>query len=165
MHQAPQQTAPLMQWARTATPQGSLFVVPPDAWDDFGAFRIVAERGLYITCNEVNQLAFDASIYQQGNQRVAELGVKIPAPHTFDARGYYALTLHDLQRLCEQDHADYIVFEKKQLDGVLSSLPTVYHDENLRCHQFTRPHREEIKTAVGEMNKFFFTNVIPKPER
>ncbi|MGA9405969.1 MAG: DUF6798 domain-containing protein [Bacteroidota bacterium] len=129
MHRAPERTAALMQWARTATPQGSLFVVPPDAWDDFGAFRIIAERGLYITCNEVNQLAFDASIYQQGNQRVASLGVKITGPHTFDASGYYELTLPDLQRLCAQDHADFIVFEKKQLHGVLSSLSTVYHDE------------------------------------
>lgn len=129
MHQAPQQTAALMQWARTATPERSLFVIPPDDLDNFGTFRIIAERGVYITCNEVNQLAFDASIYHEGNQRIGNLGVKIPAHGTFDARGYYSLTVHDLLKLSENDHADYIVFEKAQLKGELPSLSTVYQDE------------------------------------
>jgi len=129
MHEAPARTAALMHWARTSTPQRSLFIVPPLNWDDFGAFRLVAERGIYATIAEVNQLAFDASIYHQAHQRLVNLGITFPAPREFDQQGYYELTLQDLQRLAKQEHADYIVLEESLMHGTVSSLPTVYHDE------------------------------------
>jgi hypothetical protein len=129
MHQAPARTAALMSWARTATPQGSLFIVPPDRWDDFAAFRLVAERSLYVTFVEVNQLSLDASVYHQAHQRVVALGVTFPKRREYDTRGYYDLTLQDLQRLCQQEHADYIVVEKGRLHDTLSTLPLAYHDE------------------------------------
>lgn len=129
MHQAPARTAALMSWARTATPQGSLFIVPPDRWDDFAAFRLVAERSLFVTFVEVNQLSLDASVYHQAHQRVVALGVTFPKRREYDTRGYYDLTLQDLQRLFRQEHADYIVVEKERLRGTLSTFPAAYHDE------------------------------------
>jgi len=129
MHQAPARTAALMSWARTATPQGSLFIVPPDRWDDFAAFRLVAERSLFVTFVEVNQLSLDASVYHQAHQRVVALGVTFPERREYDTRGYYDLTLDDLQRLFRQEHADYIVVEKERLRGALSTFPSTYHDE------------------------------------
>jgi hypothetical protein len=129
MHQAPARTAALMSWARTATPQGSLFIVPPDRWDDFAAFRLVAERSLFVTFVEVNQLSLDASVYHQAHQRVVALGVTFPERREYDTRGYYDLTLDDLQRLSRQEHADYIVVEKERLRGALSTFPSTYHDE------------------------------------
>jgi hypothetical protein len=129
MHQAPARTAALMSWARTATPQGSLFIVPPDRWDDFAAFRLVAERSLFVTFVEVNQLSLDASIYHQAHQRVVALGVTFPKRREYDTRGYYEMTLQYLQRLFKQEHADYIVVEKERLHGTLSTFPAAYSDE------------------------------------
>jgi hypothetical protein len=130
MHQAPARTAALMSWARTTTPQGSLFIVPPDRWDDFAAFRLVADRSLFVTFVEVNQLSLDASVYHQAHQRVVALGVTFPKRREYDTRGYYDLTLQDLQKLSRQEHADYIVVEKERLHGTLSTFPAAYHDEN-----------------------------------
>jgi hypothetical protein len=128
MHRAPERTAALMDWARHNTPQQSLFVVPPDDWDNFCSFRLVAERGVYITCIEVNQLAYDATVYRAGHLRLVGLGVTIPSHNTFDGTGYNRLTRQDLHRLASQDHADYIVFANDKLHGELASMPTVYHD-------------------------------------
>lgn len=130
MHEAPARTAALMSWARNSTPQRSLFIVPPDRWDDFAAFRLVAERSLYITFVEVNQLSLDASVYHQAHQRVVALGVTFPKRREYDTRGYYDLSLNDLQRLSKQEHADYIVVEKERLHGTLSTLPAAYRDEH-----------------------------------
>ena len=115
MHEALGSTAALMAWAKTATPQQSLFAIPPNDWEDFGAFRLVAERGLYVTVEEVNQLAYDASIYQQAHQRLQRLGTQFPERRTFNTDGYYALTEEAWQSLCAHDHIDYAVFQKKRL--------------------------------------------------
>ena len=130
MQQAPPRTAALVQWARLSTPQGALFVVPPDNWEDFGAFRLAAERGVYATIMEVNQLAFDASVYNEMHQRLINLGIKSSGNRDFDQTGYYELTSKDLLKLGKKEHADYIVFERKQLHGYLSSIPSVYQDTN-----------------------------------
>ena len=128
MHRAPARSAALMQWAGTSTPQGSLFVVPPDDWEDFGSFRLVARRSLYITLVEVNQLSLDASVYLQGHQRILALGVKFPRRHVYDASAYFDLTLQDLRGLANQ-HADYFVIPTNRVHGSLVSLPVVYQDK------------------------------------
>ena len=128
MHQPPRRTVALMEWAKRATPQNSLFVIPPDNDEDFASFRIVTERGVYITISDVNQLAFDALVYRQVHQRILGLGVTIPDHRVFDTRGYYTLTIDDIRRLAGKEHADYLVYEKNKMTE-LSLLPKVYQDE------------------------------------
>ena len=130
MQRPPLKSAGLEIWARTSTPVGSLFVIPPDNSDDFGNFRLVAERGIYVTVMEVNQLAFDASVYHLAHQRLIGLGIKFLGRRDFDSQGYYQLQRIDLTRLEEQEHVDYFVAEKDRLGPSLSSLPTVYSDEH-----------------------------------
>ncbi len=128
MHQAPARTSGLMQWARTASPQSSLFVIPPDAWEEFGSFRLVAERGLYITITEVNQLAFDASIYRAAHQRLLELGVAYPSRRVYDTEGYYKPTNELLENLRDNGHVDFIVFEKSRMSEPVPSFRAAYDD-------------------------------------
>ncbi len=140
MHEAPVSTAALMTWAKTTTPQQSLFAIPPDKWEEFGTFRLVAERGLYVTIEEVNQLAYDASIYQQAHQRLQRLGTQFPERRTFNTDGYYALTVEAWQSLCAHDHIDYAVFEKKRV-ARSATWSGVYEDSAyvvVDLHQFGR---------------------------
>lgn len=130
MHKAPERSAALMRWARTDTPERSLFVVPPDDFADFGAFRLVTGRSLFVTIVEVNQLSLDASVYRQAHERVLELGVTFPERRKYDVNGYYDLSLQTLRKLARGGHADYIVFDKNRLHSPVALLPTVYHDEN-----------------------------------
>jgi len=129
MHQATPDAAALTQWARTATPQQSLFAICPDDWDDFGGFRLAAERGLYITIVEVNQLSLDAAIYNQGHHRVLALGTKFPRRGEFDTRGYYDLSPADLQKLGETEHIDFMIFRKSLLHNSFSAPSIAYSDE------------------------------------
>lgn len=128
MHEAPAKTAALMTWVKNSTPQQSLFAIPPDAPEEFGNFRLVAERGLYVTLGEVNQLAYDASAYRQADQRLQRLGTHFPERRTFNTDGYYALTKEAWQSLCSHDHIDYAVFEKKRLAG--SAILTGVYDDS-----------------------------------
>lgn len=130
MHQPPLRTAALMDWVKQTTPQNSFFVIPPDNDEDFASFRIATGRGVYITISDVNQLAFDASIYHQAHQRILGLGVTIPAHRIFDTRGYNNLTIGDFRRLASTEHVDYLVFEKGKLSREVSSLPKAYQDEH-----------------------------------
>ncbi len=129
IHHAPPASAALVQWARTATPQQSLFAICPDDWDDFGGFRLAAERGLYITLVEVNQLSLDAAIYNQGHHRILALGTKFPQRGEYDTRGYYELNPADLRRLGETEHIDFMIFRKSLLHQNVSALPVAYSDE------------------------------------
>jgi uncharacterized membrane protein len=142
IHQAPPSTAALMKWARTSTPQTSLFAICPDEWDDFGGFRLVAERGLYITIVEVNQLSLDAAVYNQGHQRVLALGTRFPRRREYDTRGYYDLSLLDLKSLVETEHIDFMVFRRSSLHGFLNTVRTAYSDEHyivVDLHSLTLP--------------------------
>ncbi|HTR81883.1 MAG TPA: hypothetical protein VMM58_09655 [Bacteroidota bacterium] len=127
IHQAPHSSAALMQWARTSTPQSSLFAICPDEWDDLAGFRLIAERGIFITIVEVNQLSLDAAIYNQGHERLLSLGTKFPNRREYDTRGYYELGPSDLKKLREE-HVDYMVFKRSLLHGYLSTLPASYSD-------------------------------------
>jgi len=129
IHQAPPATAALMLWARTTTPRKSLFAVCPDDWNNFCGFRLVADRGLYITIEEINQLSLDPAVYEQGQHRVQALGTKFPRRGEFDTRGYYDLSLSDLKRLRDDEHVDFMIFEKSLLHGDLSGVPPAYSDD------------------------------------
>ena len=130
MHRAPAQTAGVMNWARTATPEGAMFVVPPDEWNEFGSFRLVTGRSLFVTITEVNQLSLDASVYHQAHERLVSLGVGFPRRREFDTRGYYTLTDPALRNLAEKEHADYFIAEKGRLGPTLASLRPAYTDEH-----------------------------------
>jgi hypothetical protein len=140
MHEAPASTAALMAWAKTSTPQQSLFAIPPDKWEEFGTFRLVAERGLYVTIEEVNQLAYDASIYQQAHQRLERLGTRFPGRRTFTTDGYYSLTKETLHSLCAHDGVDYAVFEKSRL-AMPAPSSAIYEDSGyvvIDLHQLSK---------------------------
>ena len=130
MHRAPSQTAGVMNWARTATSEGSMFVVPPDEWNEFGSFRLVTGRSLFVTIVEVNQLSLDASVYHQAHERLVSLNIGFPGRREFDTRGYYTMTDPQLRNLAEKEHADYLIAEKGRLGPTLASLAPAYSDEH-----------------------------------
>ncbi len=123
-------SAGLMHWARSSTPQQSLFVVPPDEEPEFNSFRLVAERGVFVTIGEINQLAFGALVYHEAHLRLLRLGVRIPSHRKYETVGYYALTLQNLRALARQDHADYIVFDGNLVNKEFSTLQIAYRDEH-----------------------------------
>ena len=119
-------TADLMEWVRNSTPQASLFAIPPEVDTELGAFRLNAERGVFITLDEVNQLAFDASIYHEAHRRITRLGVVVSDRRKFDTHGYYELTRANLRALSHEEHVDYAIFAREQLHGELATLPRAF---------------------------------------
>ena len=130
MHRAPSQTAGIMNWARTATSEGSMFAVPPNEWSEFGPFRLVTNRSLFVTITEVNQLSLDASVYHQAHERLVSLNIGFPKRREFDTRGYYTLSDSQLRNLAEKEHVYYIIAEKSLLGPTLASLAPAYSDEH-----------------------------------
>jgi hypothetical protein len=79
------------RWARTESPRGALFLVPPgDA--RFVAFRLRAERGIYTHEADVNQLAYDLTAYPLARQRLERAGIRIVRRHELDSSGYERLS-------------------------------------------------------------------------
>jgi hypothetical protein len=84
---APATTAGVTAWAATQSPRGSLFALPP-LDDRFDAFRLATGRGVYALAGDVNQLAYDASVYGDAHRRLLALGMQVYGRHDFDASGY-----------------------------------------------------------------------------
>ncbi len=96
-----------MGWARSSSPPGSLFAIPPiDA--NWVRFRLASQRGAYVTVHDINQLMYVPKYVLPAVARLATLGVVTKGPHNFDARPYWHPTCARLQRMAA-DGADYYV--------------------------------------------------------
>jgi hypothetical protein len=82
--------AGIERWARTESPRGALFLVPPGD-DRFVAFRLRAERSIYAHEADVNQLAYDLTAYPLARERLERAGTRVIRRHQIDASGYERL--------------------------------------------------------------------------
>jgi hypothetical protein len=97
-----------MNWARLHSPPGSLFAVPPV--DHYWVrFRLAAERGVYATVHDVNQLMYVRNAVLPTVERLQTLGVLTRGPHRFDPRPYLRPTCRRLQRLAQDSVAFYVL--------------------------------------------------------
>ena len=120
--------APLFTWVRQSSPPGSLFLVPPiDA--RFYPFRLIAERGIYISLSDINQLSYDASVYGEGHNRLVRVGLRVLGRHQFED-GYYRLSRDQLVELRKTDAIDYAVFDRSMLSEQLAAELPAYADDH-----------------------------------
>ena len=99
--------AALTAWART-TPRGALFAVPPvDA--RFDAFRLAAERGVYILVEDVVYVLYDAARTGEAHARVLRTGVRVRGRHQFDESPYHTLAPDSVDALARRG-VDFAVF-------------------------------------------------------
>ncbi|MBI3979854.1 MAG: hypothetical protein HY331_16890 [Chloroflexi bacterium] len=115
----------LFDWARTRTDLDALFAVPP-VDTRFLKFRLAAERGVYASVHDVNQLAFDKSVYALAHRRLLTLGLAVLGRHQFDEAGYYALP-PDRYRQLASEGVSYVIFDRARLNE-RPNLPVAYED-------------------------------------
>lgn len=132
--EAAPEVAGLTEWARSESPRGSLFVVPPGD-PNFYNFRLSGERGVFITIHEVNQLLFDATIMDEVLSRLKALGVTLTSRHHYDLVGYEALNDVNLERLNEEWGADYFVAVRGSRTAEMSQFPVVWENEYYRVFE------------------------------
>jgi hypothetical protein len=97
-----------MNWARLHSPPGSLFAVPPV--DHYWVrFRLAAQRGVYATVHDVNQLMYVRNAVLPTVERLQTLGVLTRGSHRFDPRPYLRPTCRRLQRLAHDSVAYYVL--------------------------------------------------------
>lgn len=121
----------LVNWIQKSTKEGTLFIVPPyskNANTFFAQFRVAAERGEYVIVNDINQLAYDTSVYLTAGKRLAKLNVILSGQQQFDVKGYNFLTRDQLIALYDNEHADYAVFEKSEFQRTDLNHALVYEN-------------------------------------
>lgn len=96
-----------MEWARRKSPPGSLFAIPP-VNQDWVRFRLAAERGVYASVHDINQLWYVRNDVFPAVARLTTLGVIAKGPHNFDARPYLHPSCARLRQLA-RDGVDFYV--------------------------------------------------------
>lgn len=116
----------LVEWVKNSTNQGSLFLIPPvDSLltdNIFQQFRLVAERGIYFSYYDVNQLAYDVKVYLETYRRFQKLGYRSIARHEFYFGSYNDLSDEDLLLLKKDEGVDYAIFVNNDFHGSHSSI-------------------------------------------
>ncbi len=131
------ETAGLVRWVREHTPKGSLFVVPPlDV--RFLPFRLTAERGVFITIYDINQLAFDVAVYPQGHRRLTRIGVRPIGRHQIEGDFYDAIPLRVLERLRDESGVDYFVARSGRIPPALRRVRPSYADAHFTLYDLRR---------------------------
>jgi hypothetical protein len=99
--------AGVMRWAREESRVASLFAVPPvdQRWV---RFRLAAERGVYASVHDINQLMYVRHHVLTAVERLRTLGVHVRGPHRFDPRPYLWPTCQRLERIA-RDGVDYYI--------------------------------------------------------
>ena len=115
-----------MHWALDHSPPGSLFAVPP-LDHDWLRFRLAAQRGIYTTVHDINQLMYVRDVVFPAVDRLATLGVIVKGSHNFDARPYLRPTCARLRQLAF-DGVDYYVLPVESVAPPGSII--AYHDIN-----------------------------------
>jgi len=115
-----------MRWALDHSPPGSLFAVPP-LDHDWLRFRLAAQRGIYTTVHDINQLMYVRDVVFPAVDRLATLGVIVKGSHNFDARPYLRPTCARLQQLA-RDGVDFYVLPVESVAPAGSVM--AYHDVN-----------------------------------
>jgi hypothetical protein len=97
----------VMRWAREQSPAASLFAIPPvdQRWV---RFRLAAERGVYASVHDINQLMYVKHNVLTAVDRLRTLGVRVRGPDRFDPRPYLRPTCQRLDRMA-QDGVDYYI--------------------------------------------------------
>ncbi|RME00485.1 MAG: hypothetical protein D6812_09680, partial [Deltaproteobacteria bacterium] len=127
------ETAGLVRWVREHTPKGSLFVVPPlDV--RFLPFRLTAERGVFITIYDINQLAFDVAVYPEGHRRLTRIGVRPVGWHQIGADFYDEIPLRVLIRLRDEAGVDYFVAHSGRIPPALRRVRPSYADAHFTLY-------------------------------
>lgn len=121
--------AGLTQWARNDTPRGSLFCIPPTL-RIFQMFRLQAERGVFATVHDVNQLAFDAGVYREAHNRLLSIGMRVTGRHAFDDSNYYGLPVPSWAEIHRAHGVRYAVFYAPALGAQWTPVPPVFFDGN-----------------------------------
>jgi hypothetical protein len=78
---------------------------------------------------EVNQLAFDPSVYRTIHERLAKLGTKFLGRRQFDTQGYAMLSRSEWMALHESDHVDFAVLKRESLHGSLAAVSPAFGNE------------------------------------
>jgi len=121
------ETAPLVAWLRANTPRASLVLVDPlDA--RMLPLRLTAERGVYASVYEINQIAFDASVYGEAHRRLEEVGVRVLGRHQFDGEAYDHLSPSTLAALARSG-VGYAIFAASRFDAAPLQRFVVYRDD------------------------------------
>ncbi|MBM3907192.1 MAG: hypothetical protein FJ363_03825 [Gemmatimonadetes bacterium] len=113
--------AGVMRWAREQSPKASLFAVPPvdQRWV---RFRLAAERGVYASVHDINQLMYVRHDVLTAVARLRVLGVRVRGPHRFDPRPYLRPTCQRLDRMA-RDGVDYYILPTEGTIPAGSVLP------------------------------------------
>ncbi|MHB1311301.1 MAG: hypothetical protein ACYC3L_04715 [Gemmatimonadaceae bacterium] len=115
-----------MRWARDNSPPASLFAVPP-LDNDWLRFRLAAQRGIYASVHDINQLMYVRNAVFPAVDRLTTLGVIVKGSHNFDAKGYLHPTCARLQQLA-RDGVGYYVLPVESVAPAGSVI--AYHDVN-----------------------------------
>lgn len=127
-----------MAWARNESPRGSLFAVPPVS-QDWVRFRLVAQRGVYTTVHDINQLWYVRDFVFPAVNRLATLGVITKGPHNFDPHPYLHPTCERLHEL-DRDGVGYYVLPAESV--VPAGSVMAYRDSNYSILDVKRTARE-----------------------
>jgi hypothetical protein len=120
----------LSLWAKTETPNGSMFIVDPGD-QRFMAFRYFAERSIWIFHYDVQALNYDPYSFKQGYARFKSLGADYIVDRGFipSFGGYYNLSKQEWAATIENQPIDYIVFDTSRMT-VFLNMPVAYEDDN-----------------------------------
>ncbi|MHB8838155.1 MAG: hypothetical protein ACYC7F_04300, partial [Gemmatimonadaceae bacterium] len=97
-----------MRWALNDSPPGSLFAVPP-VDQNWVRFRLAAQRGVYASVHDVNQLWYVRHDVVPAVRRLETLGVITKGPHNFDARPYLQPPCARLRQLSRDGVGFYVL--------------------------------------------------------
>jgi hypothetical protein len=122
------------RWARSQSPRGALFLVPPGD-DRFVAFRLRAERGVYAHEADVNQLAYDLTAYPLARERLERAGTRIIRRHELDTSGYERLSEIALDAIVAEG-ATFGVFRRGKVPATRAE---VYSDSMWVVVSLARP--------------------------
>jgi hypothetical protein len=115
-----------MRWALEQSPPASFFAVPP-LEHDWLRFRLAAQRGIYASVHDINQLMYVRDAVFPEVDRLTTLGVVVKGSHSFDASAYLRPTCARLQQLA-RDGVGYYVLPAVSVAPAGSVI--AYHDVN-----------------------------------
>lgn len=118
--------AGVMQWAKEQTSQASLFAVPPvdQRWV---RFRLAAQRGVYASVHDINQLMYVRDQVLTAVDRLHTLGVVVKGPHRFDPRPYLWPSCRRLLQMAGEG-VDYYILPAEGTTP--PGTVVVYRDDN-----------------------------------
>lgn len=119
-----------VEWIKTNSKKEDLFAIPPGIVSPWAlSFRHWTERSLYITLDDINQLAYFTPAYIEGHQRLLGLGMKTVSRREFDSSEFYKKSAKTLRALMDEKNIDYFVMEQSQYKKTSSKCRPVYFDE------------------------------------